>query len=143
MKKKSRSAQIVAATQESDNREPRVGIFWLLGDGRPIIDSAPLSKAERYGDALTHPRSHIDTWQELQSRGLVDAVTEYEELPRGRVAFDAKARKFILYADRCILAKSKIVQEIISEMNLPPDSTEVATDSHYRCARCLLKYPAF
>jgi hypothetical protein len=34
--------------------EPRVGIFWLL-DGKVIIDSTPLSMAEPYGTALTHP----------------------------------------------------------------------------------------
>jgi hypothetical protein len=41
--------------------EPQVGIFWLV-DGKPIIDSTPLSEAEDYDDFQTHPRSHLDVW---------------------------------------------------------------------------------
>jgi hypothetical protein len=32
--------------------EPRLGIFWLV-NGNLLIDSTPLSKAERYGDHLS------------------------------------------------------------------------------------------
>jgi hypothetical protein len=33
-----------------------------LVDGKPIIDSTPLSEAEDYDDFQTHPRSHLDVW---------------------------------------------------------------------------------
>jgi hypothetical protein len=43
--------------------EPHVGIFWLI-DGKPIIDSTPLSESKDYGDFRTYPRSHIDVWEQ-------------------------------------------------------------------------------
>ena len=46
-------------------KEPRVGIFWLV-DGKPLIDVAPLSEAEPYGDHLTHPRGHPEVWEQWQ-----------------------------------------------------------------------------
>ncbi len=135
------SKNVLMGAQPSNSEESRVGIFWLVGGGRLIIDSAPISQAEPYANALAHPRSHVDVWQDLQKRNFVDADTEYEELPRGRVGYDVRAKRFFLFADRCILAKPTTVRKIMSAMNLPPGATDSATDSHYRCARCLLKYP--
>ena len=61
---------------------------------------------------------------------------EYEEYPRGRVAYDTKTGKFTLLADKCILGKKSIVRKIVSVMKLPV-GTETDTDPHYRCFRCL------
>jgi len=43
--------------------EPRLGIFWLV-DGKLLIDSAPLTECEQYGDHLNYPGSHIDVWEQ-------------------------------------------------------------------------------
>ena len=115
--------------------EPRVGIFWLL-NGTPIIDSAPLSEAEPYGDHLTHPRGHAAVWEQYQRVGTVPAEMEYEEAPRGRVMYNTKTRRFTFLADRCILRDKNVVRRIMSELTLPRN-TETDTDSHYRCFRCL------
>ena len=80
---------------------PRVGIFWLL-NGKPIIDSAPPSEAEPYGDHLNHPRGHAAVWKHYQRVGTVPAEMEYEEGPRGRVMFNTKTQRFTFLADRCI-----------------------------------------
>jgi len=116
--------------------EPRVGIFWLL-NGKPIIDSAPLSEAEPYGDHLTHPRGHAAVWEQYQRVGTVPAEMEYEEAPRGRVMYNTKTQRFTLLADRCILKDKGIVSKIMSEMNLLNKNTDKGTDSHYRCFACL------
>ena len=60
-----------------------VGIFWIY-DGRLIIHSTPLSRAEPYGDVLTHATGHIDYWTGLQERGAMPIEVEYEEPPRCR-----------------------------------------------------------
>ena len=56
--------------------ESHVGIFWLV-NGRLLFDSTPLSKAERYGDHLTHPPSHIDVWTQYQRSGKAPRESEY------------------------------------------------------------------
>ena len=119
--------------------QPKVGIFWLVGE-RLILDASPLSEADPYGDCLTHRNSHIDYWTEQQSLGAVPKEMEYEEPPRGRVVFNRKNERFMLYADRCILDKSAVVNLIKELMHLPSDRTDVGTDGHfghYRCYRCL------
>jgi hypothetical protein len=115
--------------------EPRVGIFWFI-DGKLILDSTPLSMAEPYGTALTHPTSHIDYWERLQRKGVVPVDCEYEEPARGRVVYDGREQKYSLMADRCILGRRDVVAEIMEAMHLPED-TALSTDDHYRCYRCL------
>ena len=61
--------------------EPMVGIFWLYNCCL-IAHGTPLIEAEKYGDCLTSPISHIDYWTELQHNGEVSCDVEYEEPPR-------------------------------------------------------------
>jgi len=130
----------VNPSAQRGNEEPHVGIFWLI-DGKLLIDSMPLSQAEPYGDHLTHPRSHIDVWEQWRLSGKVPAESEYEEFPRGRVMFNTKTRRFTFLADRCILKNKSMVSTILSAMNLPGKNTDrgtdKSTDSHYRCSACL------
>jgi hypothetical protein len=115
---------------------PSVGIIYLVR-GKLLIDSTPLTQAGRYGDFAIHERGHIEYWAELVKKGEVPN-SEYEEFPRGRVAYDIKAGKFMLLADRVYPdARKGIVGKILSRLHIPPKNTEVNTDSHYRCFRCL------
>ena len=118
---------------------PMVGIFWLLGE-RVIFDTTPLIGAEPYGDCLDHPTSHDDFWAEQQRLGTVPRDMEYEESPRGRVVYNRKTKRFALYADRCILKRKYVVQQIMKAMHLSAKQADVTTDGpdgHYRCACCL------
>lgn len=115
-------------------REPMVGIFWLM-DTHLIIDASPLTEAEPYGDCLTHRNSHIDYWTGQQRLGTVPREVEYEENPRGRVVYNSKAQKFYFLADRCILKDPATVATIMRAMYLPVN-TIVDADSHYKCPEC-------
>src|SRR5439155_27328875 len=81
--------------------EPRLGIFWLV-NGKLLIDSAPLSKCEQYGDHLNYTGSHIDVWERWRRTAKVPPDIEYEEFQRGRVAYHAKPEHFILLAAQFI-----------------------------------------
>lgn len=116
--------------------EPHVGIFWVI-NGNLVIDSVPLGEAEPYGDHLTHPRGHVDVWEQLRLGGKVPGESEYEEFPRGRVVCNTKTQRFTLLADRCILRDKDVVSRIISELHLPSENMDKGTDSHYRCFACL------
>jgi len=116
--------------------QPAVGIFWLI-NGKPLIDSTPLSEAEPYGEHLTHPRGHAAVWERYQRNGVVSPEMEYEEAPRGRVMYNTKSQRFTLLADRCILKDNGIASQIMSEMKLPNEKTDKGKDSHYQCSACL------
>jgi hypothetical protein len=79
---------------------PAVGIVFLVGN-KHFLDSTSLSGAGRYADHSIHERSHIKYWAELVKSGKVPD-REYEEFPRGRVAYNTKRGKFTLLADQCI-----------------------------------------
>jgi len=113
--------------------EPRLGIFWLV-NGRLLIDSAPVSECEQYGDHLNYPGSHIDVWEQWKHIGKAPVESEYEEFARGRVMCDRKT--FSLLADRCILKRKDLIAEIKRQLCLPKQ-TSLGTDPHYRCFTCL------
>ena len=116
--------------------QPKVGIVYLVR-GDLLIDSTPLAQAGRYGDFAIHEPSHIDYWAELVHSGRVPRV-EYEEFPRGRVAYYEKSGKFMLLADNCILGRRGAVDKILLALNIPLKDAKTGRDSHYRCLhRCL------
>jgi hypothetical protein len=121
--------------KDAEPTAPKVGIIYLVGE-ELLIDSTPLVKAGRYGDFAIHERGHVDFWEELVKSGKVPN-REYEEFPRGRVAYHKKSCKFALLADECILSQKDVVSKILSQLNIPPKEIEMGTDSHYRCSRCL------
>jgi hypothetical protein len=116
--------------------EPCVGIIFLVGKTL-LIDRTPVSEGEIYGDFRIHERGHNRYWETLKENGMVPQDSEYDEFPRGRVAYNMKTEKYLLFLDRCILKNKSVVKKIISELNLPMRSTRTDTDSHYRCFRCL------
>jgi hypothetical protein len=121
--------------KNEDPTSPKVGIIYLVG-GELLIDSTPLAQAGVYDVFRIHERSHIDFWAELVKSGKVPS-SEYEEFPRGRVAYHPKSNKFGLLADQCILNQEKILGKIFSRLHIPLKDTAIGTDCHYRCFRCL------
>ncbi|MFL5281335.1 MAG: hypothetical protein ACJ8AW_10130 [Rhodopila sp.] len=96
---------------------PSLGIFWAITgpDGRTRLLAHPcsLADAEPYGDNLTSPAAHYQTW-EAWRRGRpkppfallapIIARDEYEHWPRGRIVYEQPPKRFIIYADRKLLA---------------------------------------
>jgi hypothetical protein len=115
--------------------EPRLGIFWLV-NGKLLIESAPLSECEKYGEHLNFPGSHIEVWEKWKHAGKAPADTEYEEYGRGRVLCDKQGTKFALLADTHILSQKRLIATIKAELHLPKQ-TSLGTDPHYRCFQCL------
>jgi hypothetical protein len=115
--------------------EPRLGIFWYV-HGKLIIDGAPLSEAEPYGEHRTHPRSHIDVWEQFQQVGKAPRESEYEEYPRGRVMYHPASGEFSILADRCILNQKNLIVQIRDALHLPA-KTKIGPDPHYKCFKCL------
>ena len=122
-------------THEKPARVPEVGIVYLVAR-KLWVDSTPLTVAGRFGEFAIHERDHIRYWDELvKSRKVPEG--EYEEHPRGRVAYNASTGRFLFLADACILRRKDLVETILRRLNLPEKKTEIKRDSHYRCARCL------
>jgi hypothetical protein len=94
---------------------PYVGIIFLVGK-RLLIDRTPVCEGGVYGDFRIHERGHDMYWETMKETGVVPQDSEYDDYPRGRVAFNTKTEKYSLFIDRCILKDKSIVKKIISEL---------------------------
>lgn len=123
---------------------PCVGIVWGVRDGRGplrlVTDRTLLTAAETYGDCLTHPHGHHETWEGwrrlgpagLARRGLPPLIAwhEYEHFPRGRVVFNVPKRRFILLADRRLRAP-RTLPRVLHAFGLDLAHCAARFDPHY------------
>lgn len=115
---------------------PAVGIFFVVDRENLFVSSTPLNEASTYGDFfLIHEGGHPAFFDALRAARSVPEDVEYDEVPRGRVGYDTKKKKFYLYADRCILRDEAMVKTIRQKMNLPI-TVRGQRDAHYKCPNC-------
>ncbi|MFZ0301878.1 MAG: hypothetical protein WAL75_04300 [Terracidiphilus sp.] len=115
--------------------KPEVGIFRVYGD-RFLVNGTPFRAAVGLGSFKTHDKGHDAFWNVLQRNGIVPRDVEYDEIPRGRVNYDTRERKFYLFVDPCIKKNKPMMNRIEGEMHLPSAQIVVRLDSHYRCPGC-------
>jgi hypothetical protein len=123
---------------------PLLGIFWFVrhppARAQLLARTCPLAAAEDYGDCLSSPTGHYETW-EAWRRGEPDApppvpasiiaADEYEHWPRGRIVLDRGAGTFIVYADRQLLLARRLAQ-IRTHFHLPMAKIVARCDPQYR-----------
>ena len=117
----------------TDIKNTYVGILWFKYS-KLICDKTLLDDAVPYGDFLIHDKGHVDFWEEMKLKTGFPSIFhkfEYDEVPRGRVAYNTIEKRFHIYADRKLLKKS-IMQKIISEFGLSEQTYIIKTDGHYK-----------
>ncbi len=120
---------------------PHLGIFWFVlaaGVVELVARGCPLDAAERYDDCLTFAGGHYETWTAWQRREIelpsaaahnVVLSTEYDNWPRGRIIYQVPTSRFVIYADRQLLAGPRLAR-IRTAFGLP-EGTLAAGDAHY------------
>jgi hypothetical protein len=109
--------------------EPHVGIFWLVV-GKLLIASTALSEAERYGDNLTHPRAHVEVWEQFQQTwfGLGGNGIRRKPTWTGDVQHQDQS---VHAAGRQVHSERWESREIMRRLGLPK-ATKIGTDDHVR-----------
>jgi hypothetical protein len=101
---------------------PRIGIFWLyLKDGKiEIFYSEPITLefGQDYGSFIVAPREHYNTWESLKRHKIIPENSNYEDLPRGRVAYNKYTNQYVVYHGDYIKSLSGIKSVIKSEFKL-------------------------
>lgn len=117
---------------------PQVGIIYVVKN-RIFIDSTPVDSSllliNKGKDFINHKNDHFSYWKTILTVDHTLRNFDYADFPRGRVIYDIKSEKFLLYLDKCIMSKKLMINKIISLMNLPI-STIISTDEHYQCSKC-------
>jgi hypothetical protein len=112
-----------------------IGIFYLI-NGRILSESVPVRTIRPSGGVRAYPRQHYELWSELQKEDPDLYDLDCYALPRGRVLYNEKTRKFEILADRHILEKDGLATRIVEDFHLGKSRTEFREDEHYRCAVC-------
>jgi len=112
-----------------DLKLPKVGIFWFV-DSAIISDTKTVTEADTYGDFKNYGE-HYKFWETTVKRLLSKLRnTEYEDYPRGRVVYNYKEKKFIIYIDKK-LDKDSYKKEIKNNFNITNYEQAFEFDSHY------------
>lgn len=118
---------------------PGVGIFFVV-NAKPWVQWIPWTENPRYAGYRTYGVGHPEFWRFLLKADAVPMDMRYEEAARGRVNYHDASGRSTLLADRCIIKSKGQIRTIMTELNLPPD-TSVVVDDHYQCLGCLPRRP--
>lgn len=130
-------------------RGASVGLFWVVLLEAPTLLHHRCPSPESYGDYLTCPHGHYETWERWR-RGdaprnfaALNAIGEYEyeDWPRGRVVLARLSGDYIIYADRKIIA-ARYIPQVQAAFGLQRSPVRVRTDEHYQSNLTLGRPPA-
>lgn len=108
---------------------PIIGIFWIF-NGKLLKSETDLEDGEDYAGVVHSGLNHIDHWPTLQRQHKELRLLEYQEVPRGRVMFFKRTKKFRVLMDK-VLHTPRNKQMLLKAFNLPKTKTVFGTDPHY------------
>ncbi len=108
-----------------------VGLFYVI-DGRLFLHRCSLPEAQKHGDLLIYPYSHIEVWDNYYNKPY---GVEYDFFPRGRIDYSTAEQAFSICHDRCIRPlPSRLEQDFAGEQ------VRFIIDEHYCCHSCAVGY---
>lgn len=103
-----------------------VCLFFYV-DNKFLIHKCDNNEAEKFGNFLNYPESHMDIWNKYyENKYFVD----FDYYPRGRVVYNIEENIYYIYHDKCIKDLSEIIKLIENE------NYKVLKDYHYQCHKC-------
>lgn len=107
-----------------EDRQPKVGIFWIIGD-QVVAFTEDARTVEMVNGFKDSDLDHYSVWPRLKIRG------DYTSRPRGRVIYRAKDDKFLVYVPSTLVKDKKTLTRILREFSVPTNKFIVVTDAHY------------
>jgi hypothetical protein len=109
------------------NTSPLIGIFWLY-KGQVLAQATSLEAGVDSPESIDSPFDHVRIWPNFQAKHQELRHLEYEEVPRGRVLFLKRGKRFMVYLDKKLLRQRRRIQQTF---HLPATRTSFTTDPHY------------
>ena len=113
--------------------KPKIGIFWLLENGRLIVDAAPYDRPDKVSGNYAGYSDHYHFWE---TKIRPDLDREYTDNPRGRVVYNLKTGKAKIMAGKKLLADKKLIAKIVKAFDLK--DYILRSDEHYEQGNFLL-----
>jgi len=125
----------VKKAQEASTDTPRIGIFWLhLKDGKiqtffSIVEE--LEFGQEFGKFTISAKEHYVIWESLKNHGMVPKNSNYEDLPRGRIAYDKEVNQYVVYLGGYVKSSNNIIKSVIKSEFKLKSNTRWELDLHY------------
>lgn len=107
-----------------------VNLFFFVNN-KFLIHKCNNEEAEKYGDFLNYPESHMQIWEKYYATKY---RVDFDYFARGRVLYNIKEDCYYIYHDKCI----KDLTEIINDYK--DKKYKICTDFHYQCKKCNKNY---
>ncbi len=120
-------------TQANRSNIQRVGILYVVNN-QPFVASIPWRTNPTDVGFRTYGVGYYEFWGYLVESGRVPEAACWF-FPRARVSYCDATRRFILFADRCLVRSKRLTRTILELFNLP-SSTTILADSYYSCDKC-------
>jgi hypothetical protein len=124
----------VRRVREASADTPRIGIFWLHAkDGKIRVYfsyTEELEFGQEFGNFTVCKQDHYAFWENMKNHGLAPKNSNYEDLPRGRVAYDREKKEYVVFHGKYLSSSLGIKSVIKSEFKLQ-SNTRWEPDTHY------------
>ncbi|MBQ7769599.1 MAG: hypothetical protein IJ373_00240 [Clostridia bacterium] len=120
-----------------------VGIFWVIHKNvyytKQKKDITQEQKAVRMQltGIIDSDFGHFEEWDNLCGKAYPRA--DFATFPRGRIVYDVKQGRNIVYADECIT--EEMLNTVAEKFGL--ETYVVCRDEHYACDKCIKKRRLF
>lgn len=110
-----------------------IGIFWVF-NGSVFGDKTPIDKcSQSVTDLIDSDVTHVDSWERHGHFRTINpqlAYFEYQEVPRGRVLFQLRTQRFLVYLDKKLM--NKVTKKAIADyFGFLPSQADWKSDAHY------------
>jgi len=107
----------------------KIGVFWIVNDK---VDGfkEPVENGEDYGNTVQPSHDHFTYWDKFVLRYPKLKLMEYDEIPRGRVIYDKKKKRFVILSSKKVLNNGELIESICKFYGLDKN-IELKWDEHY------------
>lgn len=109
---------------------PKIGIFWHYR-GALLVYSRAVSEVAESAGFIDVDMSHYAYWRTFQIADPELEILEYEEVPRGRVLYDAGKKLYKVYSSTRLIENQTIRELVLKTFCLPASGTVFESDLHY------------
>ncbi|MDV6327056.1 hypothetical protein Q5L94_03240 [Idiomarina sp. Sol25] len=111
----------------------KIGVFWFF-DGEVLGEKTQLSEAQQsLPGLLDSDATHVAVWEKygnFTDSSPILAHYDYQDIPRGRVLYQLRKQRFIVYLDKALISK-EVKSAIAEYFGFTPHQADWKSDLHY------------